>query len=283
MKKLKDITQTKSLKSAGDAYVPDEPIHFKMGHGSMPSRMISNVSSKSSDDAYVPDEPIHFKHVLKLKEELEHKKDVEGWIGHNQNKHLGNSSSDISKTLVHHLTKNHPLNHHEQHHAKEYTSSSADLNSNLIAAHKSKHDKYPHKIDSYYHQSIHHLDSATKRPIGHHIHLYSGLGFNPAHMKNKNGHVHLPAYTSMTHDKFKAHGFSIDKSYKHENGDRHILHLHMKKNDKGLHVSHFSHYHDEHETILPRNTKIKIHKKPTVYHEYGRKVHVWHAHVIHQD
>ena len=283
MKKLKDITQTKSLKGAGDAYVPDEPIHFKMGHDIKPYKNTSDVSSNSSDDAYVPDEPVHFKHVSKLKEESEHKKDIHSWFDHNQNKHIGHSSHEISNALEHHLTKNHPLTHHEEHHAKKYTSTSSDLNANLIAAHKTKHDVHPHKIDPYHHQTIHHLDTATKRPIGHHVHLYSGLGFNPAHMKNKNGHVHLPAYTSMTHDKRKADGFAYDKSYRHE-GDKHILHLHMKKSDKGVHVSHISHYSSEHETILPRNTRIKIHKKPAVYsHDDGTKTHVWHAHIVHQD
>jgi hypothetical protein len=278
MKKFKDFI--KKLPVSNDAYVPDEPIHFKMGKVSTTPTALPKITSKYSGDAYVPDEPIHFKHVSKssnLKEEKEHK-DVHGWVNHNQNKHLGDRAQDISNKLTDHLHKNHPLNTKELHHTKEYTSSSSDVNFALIHAHKNKKD-----IEPYYHQSIHHLDSATSRPIGHHLHLYSGLGFNPDHMKNKNGHVHLPAYTSMTHDKSRAREFALDKAYKHEDGSKHILHIHMKKTDKGLHVSHFSHYHDEHETILPRNTKIKIHKKPTIYNDYGSKTHVWHAHIIHQD
>lgn len=278
MKKLKDITKSKALKTAGDAYIPDEPIHFKMGYG-MPSKIKqAKFIQADSGDAYIPDEPVHFKHVSKLKEETEKKKPVNGWIEHNQNKHLGAKSHDISKQLTHHLKTHHDLNTDEYYHAQKYTDTSRDLNRELINSHKDK--KEPHR---YWHQTVHHLDSATKRPIGHHVHLYSGLGFDPHSIKNKNGHVHLPAYTSLTHDKRKAHSFAHD----HYHGDeihQHILHVHMKKKDKGLHVSHFSHYPEEHETILPRNTKIKIHKKPSIYHEWGgRKVHVWHAHIIHQD
>ena len=147
----------------------------------------------------------------------------------------------------------------------------------MISAHKNKEN-----IDPYHHQTIHHLDTATKRHIGHDMHLYSGLGFDPHHMKNKNGRVHLPAYTSLTHNKHTADSFADDAAHRHGR-DRHVLHLQVKKKDKGLHVSHLSNYEGEHETILPRNTKIKIHKKPTTYEQYGNKVHVWHAHIVHQD
>lgn len=277
MKKLKDITQTKLLKSAGDDYVPDEPIHFKMGSDRGTPAAKQNINHRSSSDDYVPDEPVHFKHVGKLKEEVDKHRDYEKWINHNQNAHIGIGSHDISKKLANHVKDNHNLNHNEIHHVKNYSSSSRDLNDHLIYAHKNKKN-----VDSYHHQTIHHLDTATKRYIGHNMHLYSGLGFNPAHMKNKNGRVHLPAYTSLSHDKYTADGFAYDKQFRH-GGDSHILHLHIKKKDKGLHVSHLSNYENEHETILPRNTKIKIHKKPSVYHQHGRKIHVWHAHIIHQD
>lgn len=277
MKKLKDIAQTKPLTSAGGDYVPDEPIHFKMGSDRGTPAKKSNITHSSSGDDYVPDEPIHFRHVGKLKEEARKHEDYEKWLNHNQNSHIDRYSSGISRKLADHVKSNHNLNHNEIHHIKNYSSGSRELNHHLIYAHKNKEN-----VDSYHHQTIHHLDTATKRHIDHNMHLYSGLGFNPHNMKNKNGRVHLPAYTSLSHSKHTADGFAADSAWRH-GGDRHILHLQVKKKDKGLHVSHLSNYHDEHETILPRNTKIKIHKKPTTYHHYGVKVHVWHAHIVHQD
>lgn len=166
-----------------------------------------------------------------------------------------------------------------------YSKDSKSLNYALIQAHKNKSDLTDHNKTV-----THHLDSATNKPIGHETHLYSGIGFNPAKMKNENGHVHLPAYMSLTHDKAIAHKFArkphedaITAKEKKETHDQHILHLHMKKNDKGLHMSHLSDFNNEHETLLPRNTTIKIHHEPTVYHDGKRKVHIWHAKVVHQD
>lgn len=277
MKKLKDITQTKPLTSVGSDYVPDEPIHFKMGSDRGTPVTKSNITHSSSDDDYVPDEPVHFRHVGKLKEEVRKHEDYEKWLNHNKNSHIGGKSWEISKKLGDHVKTKHNLNNNEIHHVKEYSSSSRNLNGQLIHAHKNKSN-----VDPYYHQSVHHLDTATKRHIDHNMHLYSGLGFNPHNMKNKNGRVHLPAYTSLTHDKHVADGFAYDAAHRH-GGDRHILHLHVKKKNKGLHVSHLSNYDSEHETILPRNTKIKIHKKPTTYEHHGVKIHVWHAHIVHQD
>lgn len=277
MKKLKDIAQTKPLTSAGEDYVPDEPIHFKMGSDRGTPVTKSNITHSSSGDDYVPDEPVHFRHVGKLKEAREHDA-YEKWLNHNQNSHIEHGTYGISRKLADHVKSNHNLNHNEIHHVKNYSSGSRELNSHLVYAHKNKEN-----VDSYHHQTIHHLDTATKRHIGHNMHLYSGLGFNPHNMKNKNGRVHLPAYTSLTHDKHTADGFAYDARHRNEGGDRHVLHLQVKKKDKGLHVSHLSNYEGEHETILPRNTKIKIHKKPTTYEQHGHKVHVWHAHIVHQD
>ena len=274
MKKFKDFIKKSATKN--DAYVPDEPIHFKMGYN-------SRLSTKN--DAYVPDKPIHFKHVSKLKEETEDKDHIKTWTDHNENKHLGHSSEDISKTLVDHVKKNHDLNKKQIDRVNLYSNNSKSLSYELIKAHKNKSD-----LTDYNKTVTHHLDSATNKPIGHETHLYSGLGFNPAKMTNENGHVHLPAYMSLTHDKTIAHKFAlkphedaVTAKEKKETHDIHILHLHMKESDKGLHISHLSEFSKEHETILPRNTTIKVHHEPTVYYHEGRKVHIWHAKIEHQD
>ncbi len=96
--------------------------------------------------------------------------------------------------------------------------------------------------------------------------------------KTKDNIIHLPAYTSVSHEKATAANFS-KKIY----DDEHIIHIHMKKGDKGIQVAHISHVLDEHETILPRNTKLKINPKPDIYKRKNVNVHVWHATIHHQD
>ena len=278
MKTLKDITQTKPLKSAGKDYVPDAPIHFK--HVDKPKLDEVKVNIKEIFNFFKKKEkePEPEPKIEPKKLPVSHEaKDYHKWINHNQNAHIAKKSKDISRKLADHVKDN--LNHNEIHHIKKYSNSSHELNSHLISAHKNKENP-----DLQHHQVIHHLDTATKRHIGHNMHLYSGLGFNPAHMMNKNGHVHLPAYTSLSHDKSTASNFAAAAAYKHHEVDNiHMLHLQVKKKDKGLHVSHLSNHESEHETILPRNTKIKIHKKPTIYNKNNKKIHVWHAHIVHQD
>jgi hypothetical protein len=264
MKKFKDFIK----KSFYDPYVPDEPIHFKMG----------SDTHSSDDDAYVPDEPIHFKmksKVSKLKEETDGGH-INNWLSHNENSHLGETSKDISHKLIEHQTNHHPMDSSDRFYTNLYSINSSEVNKNLIRGHK--------KTDPWHepHRHIKHLDSATNRPIGHHLHLYSGIGFNPARHIKKGGLMHLPAYTSMTHDKDVANSFARKKAKKYDS--RHILHVHMNEHDKGIHISHTSSYAGEHETILARNTKLKVHREPTIHHDKeGNKIHIWHAHIVHQD
>ena len=274
MKKLKDIVRTKSLKSTRDAYVPDEPIHFKMG----------------SDDAYVPD-PKHFKIAsdnTKINEDVEKKfKNTYDWISHNENSEHGRGSDEISNKLVKH-TESLNLSDKTKKHVNMYTKGSKKLNLNLIKQHHGE----PHNFTPVQQDRIKHLDAATNNHIGHKLHIYSGLGFNPKEKLGKNGHLHLPAYTSMTHSKNVARAFAEDRfnsSKKKNQTEHHILHVETDKKDKGLHTSHMSQYEHEHETILPRNTKLKVDPKPTtVVHNHpiwGHKVthHIWHAKIEHQD
>ena len=276
MKKLKDIVRTRSLKSTHDAYVPDEPIHFKM----------------RSDDAYVPDEPIHFKmdsNKTKINEDIEKKpKHIYDWINHNENSAHGKNDDDIANKLVKH-TQSLNLSDKTKKHVHQYTKDSKSLNLNLVKQHK---EGNPHKFTPTQNDRIKHLDAATNNHIGHKLHLYSGLGFNPKEKLGKSGHLHMPAYTSMTHSKSVAKAFAEDRSNSSKNKnetEHHILHIETDKKDKGLHTSHISNYKGEHETILPRNTKLKVNPKPTTIVTKGSawspKVthHIWHAKIEHQD
>jgi hypothetical protein len=82
-----------------------------------------------------------------------------------------------------------------------------------------------------------------------------------------------------------------------KNSQSHILHIHVKPEHKGLYLGKHTMYEGEHEFLLPRNTILQIHKKPTVYtkksvfrDETGKVVghhvhrtHMWHADIVGHD
>ena len=260
MKKLKDIVKSSQLKDIGKAYVPDEPIHFKMG----------------SDK-------------IKINESTEKKlKHIKDWVDHNENNEHGNNDDAITKKLVKHAQSLN-LSDKTKKHIHQYTKDSKALNLNLLKQHK---EGKPHNFTPTQNDRIKHLDAATNNHIGHKLHLYSGLGFNPKEKLGKNGHLHLPAYTSMTHSKDMARKFAEDRfnsSKKKNEEEHHILHVETNEKDKGLHTSHISEYENEHETVLPRNTRLKVNSKPTSiisrHPIWGHKIthHIWHAKIEHQD
>jgi hypothetical protein len=251
---MKKIISFKEYNKKHIDYVPDEPIHFK--------------HIKSSDKDYVPDEPIHFKHVIK---------EEKNWEDVNDNEHLGNSSDSISEHLQTHQ-KIKPSKEQSKY-IKSYTHSSRHLNRMLIRKHNVNDDFEDNK------ENIKHLDSATNQPIGHELHVYSGIGFDPSkHISKEKPIIHLPAYTSVTHDKNIAHSFaSRNPMTEHHKNTYHILHIHMKPRNKGIHVDHLSEHEDEHETILPRNTKLKVHPVPDKHIIHGVEHHIWHATVHSQE
>ena len=232
------------------AYVPDEPIHFKMGSDKKPKPLVKEAV-----------------------EDNEH----QDWEKHNDNSHLGDNSQEISQKLS---TYRKPYrNEIEKGHVTRYTNDSSDLNKDLLDRHFKKT-----KILDHHKKQIKALDRRTSSPIGHHVSLYSGLGFNPAnHITGKNL-IRMPAYTSLTHAKRIATFFSaLKQSGEQNDGDkpvRHILHVHMRPED---HADHIGDAHDnatEHETILPRDTVLKIHDTPTTHKDAnGATYKIWHAHI----
>jgi hypothetical protein len=289
MKSFKDTVKKVVLEAkSSDSYVPDEAVNFKMTKSKQrPVRQPPPESDDKEENkkdyyrgAYVPDEPVqfHFGKRTKINDKLsikEHSEDdhnsLQKWTEHNDNKHLGYSSSDITNKI------SKPFENHESRKSvNRYTSDSRELNNELI-----DHHKYGDKIDPYQHKKIKHLDVETNHPIGHHITLYSGLGFNPEEHLHGENHLHLPAYTSMTHDKHVAVNFASGKNADHTH--KHILALHMRPEDKARHVSHISEYSTEYESILPRRTTLKIHHEPEIKHDYdGHPYKIWHAHIHHQ-
>jgi hypothetical protein len=271
---MKKIISFKEYNKKHIDYVPDEPIHFK--------------HIKSSDKDYVPDEPIHFKHVGRsndkssdIKEEVKNE-----WFQKNDNEHLGNSSKSISEHLQTHQ-KIKPTKEQSEH-IKSYTNNSRHLNRMLIRKHINN-DNIDNIINNDVFEKnkekIKHLDKATNHHIGHELHVYSGIGFDPSkHISKEKPIMHLPAYTSTTHDKNISHSFAFNSPViEHQKNTLHILHIHLKPRNKGIHINHLSEHSGEHETILPRNTKLKVNPIPEKHYIHGMEHHIWHATVHSQE
>ena len=169
-----------------------------------------------------------------------------------------------------------------------YTRNSGSTNRKLFQAHVSgrptEHGSFVKQMDS----------ALDKHKLKHDMHVYSGVQFDPevvaSHHEHR--HVHLPAYTSTSLKKDVAASFAgetrpFDGEYSHH----HILHFHLKKGQKGAYVgmnhegdrnNQLSEHPHEHEYIIPRNTRIHIGEKPTVYNDDmdNKKYHVWDAHVV---
>ena len=215
----------------------------------------------------------------------------ENWLMKKDNTGIGDKSSDISKRL----SASAPKHTEEQKHALKYYTgssqgatngehhpSSEDINYPLIKARKSK-NPVPKEIE----HTVKHLDAATAHPIGHDLHVYSGVGFDPRHHLTgpkdaSHGLLKSPAFISTTHDKSTADNFAGMGAENRGQRTKHILHIHLKAHDHAAHVSHLAHDRGEHETILPRNTRLKVNRTPDTHVDHeGIKHHIWHAEVDH--
>jgi hypothetical protein len=143
-----------------------------------------------------------------------------------------------------------------------------------------------------------HLDEALdKYSLGSGLHTYSGVKFNPEEEADEDGHLFLPAFTSTSIDKNIARSFADDTTH-HTDGEgythHHIIHFDLKKGQKGMYVGRhpdvepdgqLSEHPNEHEFILPRNIKIKIHPDHDVYDddEYDKRYHIHHATIVPHD
>jgi hypothetical protein len=133
------------------------------------------------------------------------------------------------------------------------SSNSKRLNSKLIKGEELSNS------DKKMHDGI--MNSIHK--AGEDVHLYSGispeLGEN-IH-KSKNNIIISPAHISTSLSPKIASNFAKGNEYKH------MIHVHVKPDDKIVHVSGLSHFPYENETIIPAGTKLKYshtteHKNP---------------------
>lgn len=246
----------------------------------------------------IPVDPVHGSHSQKINR----KKINEGfdalrsassrdkeWEEHNDNHHLGSHPREIDDKLC--KSDKEFSKHPGTEHVKRYSEYSGNINHNLLAgrhAHKKTWRPEPHYTEhdlewnraakKRHKTQVAGIDRALKASkLEHDVHVYHGTyRFNPGELAKKSatGHIKSAAYLSTSIDKSKARSFAGGK-YNPEAA--HVLHIHMKKGQHGLYLGPRSNFPEEHEMLLPRNTTLKIHPKPT---KLPSGVHVWHAHVV---
>jgi hypothetical protein len=135
------------------------------------------------------------------------------------------------------------------------------------------------------------LDKIMKKPkikTPHDMHVYTGVSFNPEHLKDNSGLLHLPAFTSTSIDPMVAKNFAMYHS-KAKDDHMHLLKIHVPKGSAGLYVHsdttnrihHIS--FAEKELLLNRNTKMQVHHEPDLdtYGNLDKKIKIWHARLLH--
>lgn len=125
---------------------------------------------------------------------------------------------------------------------KEYTLNSTNLNHRLIEGKKLRSNQ----------QQTHEAIKRLASPIGENLKLYSGsrTDFGKLGKESKDGILHSPAHLSTTHNFEKASEFS--KGF-----PKHMVVIHAKAHNKGIHVSGLGAVPSEQETIIPAGTKLK--------------------------
>ena len=203
--------------------------------------------------------------------------------------------SDIDKTNPTHqtheqLSEHYKLDDYNQIHAvKNYTGGSSVLNNHLFDT-KGDHDKINHDNMRGYGFDIQQLDRALdQRAAPKEFFVYSGIPFNPNEVKNTDGLIHLPAYTSTSLKFSKATGFArhfSDHDDPEHTSHHHVLKIHIPEGSKhGGYIDQHSNYKDnEHEFLMKRNSVIKVDRVPETHIASNginhTKVHVWNAHIV---
>lgn len=261
MKKFKNFVEKKKLNTG----VAPEVLHFRMLEGK--PTLTEQQTSSSHNEWLTRNDNSH----LGTKEPI----NVRGGTHKpGSAQHYDYNTVEISKKLSNETYGRNLSNAHEKS-VHKYVENSSPLNRSLLKSHK-KSEEIPER----HKKTIHHLDEVTRHPIGHELHVYSGVKFDPKKHISSEGHLHLPPYSSTTHDKVKADEFADRAVDEEKTKEKHILHIHLKSSDHAAHISHLSAEEDEHETILARNTTLHVNKTPTVLSD-GTKV--WHAKVHKQE
>jgi hypothetical protein len=198
------------------------------------------------------------------------------------NHHIGSDVGEVQSELETRHDMNH-LSDAEKNRVHEYSDSSWHLNRELYNAHKEGR-----RHDPEHDNSVTHIDSALKRhKLPYPLKTFSGTHFDVGEeaAKTPSREIHLPAYTSTSIKPSVARGFAQDTKERTPAGKKiqHILRFHLPKGHHGLYLGTRSNFTNEHEFLLPRNTRIKVGEHPEIHpHPYDRntEIHVWDAHPV---
>jgi hypothetical protein len=162
----------------------------------------------------------------------------------NRQKKLDKISDKLHMSTASHLNKEDAAK------VAEYTDSSSDINRKLIKGVSLTPSQ----------EIVHNTIKKKSKPLGHEVHLYSGTrtDFGKMARASKDGILVSPAHISTTHNFERAKGFA-GVTPEPENIPVHMIHIHAKPEDKGLHVSRLDKnvHKGELETIIPSGTKLK--------------------------
>jgi hypothetical protein len=141
-------------------------------------------------------------------------------------------------------------------HISNSHASSRQLNKDLI-----EHGEPKRAIDHKIHEAIVNNISPAKRDF----HVYSGTRANLGDLakQSKDMILHSAAHISASScpNVAKEH---IERIHENSTAVHHIAHIHVQKGNPYLHVSEYSKYPEEYETIIPVGTKLKF--SHTTYH-----------------
>jgi hypothetical protein len=224
--------------------------------------------------------PMHGKHSTKkskLKESKgiipEFKKELP-----NYNHHLGGDEQEIHDHLHYLHSKFHGKHHEFDKAIAHYTDDSSSINNHAMRGTTPKHDQTVKSTAAL----DHHLNHDDTK-LDHDLHVYHGTSnWNPNEEASKHPHrkIKIPTFVSTSTKPYIAHSFTMYGDGNADASKRHMLHIHLKKGQKGgVFIGSRSASGNEHEHLLPRNKTFTVHKKPTVLSD---GTHVWHAH-MHDD
>ena len=264
--------------------------------------------AKPTEESTIIDKtPMHGGHSKpsrkKIKEERENSypldihgnQHVEDFSHRNFNSHIGPDLSSVHRKLDMSWSEFNRLP--QSHSLKRYAENSYDTNNELIrhitggySSMKANPYDTPYverekaKKRAAHQEHVRSLDDSFNHPsatLKHDLHVFHGTNkFNPGEEARKGGgRITLPSYTSTSiHPKI-----ALQFSGRGIGHSSHIIHLHMKKNQRGHYLGSNSHFDNEKEFLLPRNQTIQIHPTPTIVHNgEGNKIHIWHGHVVDQ-
>lgn len=257
------------------------------------------VSKKQKEPVLITAQPVHGSHAC-VKPPKELVKEANGehynhpethytdeWFSKHDNDHIGNGILKTHKALS--IPSDEYKKHPSHKSLNQYTDSSYQINDELV-----KHHNDPQNMSQKNARHTAHIDHALNNShLEHDVHVYHGTyKWNPGIESKKNvaGHVKIPTFMSTSINKKWAHRFSgarwvNDSSNKEmiaRNNPKgaHVLHIHLKKGQKGMYIGNNSMAGNEHELLLPRNQTLKIHPKPTVLRD---GTHIWHTKVVDQE